>query len=231
MDPSQQGSGLQLSTVAVPDRCRRRRRRTDSARIARSPGTPAAFEQLLAGYYMLDRNYTYDFHNELFCPVDAAACRTIGRPAWRRSQRRGAARTGGRPRAAAARRSSQPTIRSPRCSTTCARTWRSTFERAATLERMSAEFETDRGRPAARHAPLRRRGQGARRPARRSCSTKHGAVLRARRSRPSPETSSRSAARAIEASTPTGSSDSERRAPGDCGFTIASSSPSWWSRS
>jgi hypothetical protein len=65
MDPSQRDGGFQLDRVPVP---------------SRAPSVPAnanevqrvltlyarAFERLLAGYYVLDRNYNYDFHNRLF---------------------------------------------------------------------------------------------------------------------------------------------------------------------
>jgi hypothetical protein len=65
MDPAQKDAGFRLDRVAVP---------------ARPPASPAdpdlvrtalaaygdAFAELLAGYYILDRNYNYDFHNRLF---------------------------------------------------------------------------------------------------------------------------------------------------------------------
>ncbi len=65
MDPSKKALNYQMDAVAVP------------ARPVRMPADPrlvaAALEQnagvierLLAGYHLLARNYTYDFHNELF---------------------------------------------------------------------------------------------------------------------------------------------------------------------
>ncbi|MES1255197.1 MAG: hypothetical protein ABUS56_06295 [Acidobacteriota bacterium] len=65
MDPSQQGSNYTLDRVVVP---------SGPPTAPRSPelvkGALAAYgqtlERLLAGYHILDRNYTYDFHNELF---------------------------------------------------------------------------------------------------------------------------------------------------------------------
>jgi hypothetical protein len=65
MDPAQRDGGFRLDQVAIP---------------AEAPALPAdaetvqraltlygqAFEKLLAGYYILDRNYNYDFHNHLF---------------------------------------------------------------------------------------------------------------------------------------------------------------------
>ncbi len=64
MDPTQQESMYNLHRVPVP---------TTSvvaadATVAREALTryAHAFERLLAGYYILDRNYNYDFHNRLF---------------------------------------------------------------------------------------------------------------------------------------------------------------------
>jgi hypothetical protein len=65
MDPSGEKSGYRLDIVKVP---------------AGAPGAPSApqavsealngyahaLEKLLGGYYILDRNYNYNFHNELF---------------------------------------------------------------------------------------------------------------------------------------------------------------------
>jgi len=65
MDPAQKGAGFQIGAVPVP---------TGSVRVPPDPGAVRdaltgygeAFERLLAGYYILDRNYNYDFHNRLF---------------------------------------------------------------------------------------------------------------------------------------------------------------------
>jgi hypothetical protein len=65
MDPHQQGSGYRLDRIAVP------------AARPTLPGSPdrlrpafaaygRALRRLLDGYYILDRNYTWHFHNELF---------------------------------------------------------------------------------------------------------------------------------------------------------------------
>jgi len=65
MDPSQQSTAYRLDRIAVP------------ARPPAAPSDPAAadaalsayahtLDKLIAGYHILDRNYTYDFHNELF---------------------------------------------------------------------------------------------------------------------------------------------------------------------
>jgi hypothetical protein len=65
MDPSQQASNYHLDRIPVP------------ARAVTPPASPDAvaaaltayartLDRLLAGYHILDRNYTYDFHNALF---------------------------------------------------------------------------------------------------------------------------------------------------------------------
>ena len=65
MDPSQPESGYPLERVPVP------------ARTPAMPAAPApvrsalvaygsALEKIMAGYHIVDRNYTYDFHNYLF---------------------------------------------------------------------------------------------------------------------------------------------------------------------
>jgi hypothetical protein len=65
MDPAQRDGGFRLDRVQVPtgpavspaDPAGTRRALTGYAR---------AFERLVAGYYILDRNYNYHFHNRLF---------------------------------------------------------------------------------------------------------------------------------------------------------------------
>jgi hypothetical protein len=65
MDPSQTGAGYQVNARPVP---------TTPVAMPSSPASvrralnayAQALEKLLAGYYILDRNYTWDFHNELF---------------------------------------------------------------------------------------------------------------------------------------------------------------------
>ena len=65
MDPSQKGAGFQLDRIKVPSG-------PPKAPSAPTPVREAftayghTLERLLAGYHILDRNYTYDFHNELF---------------------------------------------------------------------------------------------------------------------------------------------------------------------
>lgn len=65
MDPSQQASRFNLDRVPVP---------TGAPSMPAAPEAMTAafsaygrgFERLLGGYYVLDRNYNYHFHNELF---------------------------------------------------------------------------------------------------------------------------------------------------------------------
>lgn len=65
MDPAQKGTGFDIERIKVP------------AGAVKPPAQPEAvrqaftaygrtLERLLAGYHILDRNYTYDFHNALF---------------------------------------------------------------------------------------------------------------------------------------------------------------------
>jgi hypothetical protein len=65
MDPAQQDAGFRLDRVAVPGRPPVLPPNADAVRAALTT-YGRAFERLLAGYYVLDRNYNYHFHNELF---------------------------------------------------------------------------------------------------------------------------------------------------------------------
>jgi hypothetical protein len=65
MDPSQRDTGFQIGRVAVPSQPPALPSDPDAVRGALT-GYARAFERLLAGYYILDRNYNYDFHNRLF---------------------------------------------------------------------------------------------------------------------------------------------------------------------
>jgi hypothetical protein len=65
MDPSQKDAGFRLDLVAVPTNPPSAPSDSAAARAALT-GYARAFEQLLDGYYVLDRNYNYHFHNELF---------------------------------------------------------------------------------------------------------------------------------------------------------------------
>lgn len=65
MDPAQQDAGFRLDRVPVPAVSPAAPADPVAVRAALS-GYARALERLLAGYYILDRNYNYHFHNELF---------------------------------------------------------------------------------------------------------------------------------------------------------------------
>jgi hypothetical protein len=65
MDPGQKNAGFQLGAIPVPAGAVRAPAEPDAVRDALT-GYGHAFERLLEGYYILDRNYNYDFHNRLF---------------------------------------------------------------------------------------------------------------------------------------------------------------------
>jgi len=65
MDPAQRDAGFQIDRIAVPNQPPVLPGNPDAVRAALT-GYARAFEKLLAGYYILDRNYNYDFHNRLF---------------------------------------------------------------------------------------------------------------------------------------------------------------------
>jgi hypothetical protein len=64
-DPAQKDSGFRLDRVTVPSGAVAVPTDPDAVRRALT-GYAQALEKLLAGYYILDRNYNYDFHNRLF---------------------------------------------------------------------------------------------------------------------------------------------------------------------
>jgi len=65
MDPSRQDLVYSLDRVKVPARPPEVPASPAEARAALN-GYADTLNKLLAGYHVLDRNYTYDFHNELF---------------------------------------------------------------------------------------------------------------------------------------------------------------------
>jgi hypothetical protein len=65
MDPAQHDAGFQIGRLAVPNQPPVLPEEPEVVREALH-GYARAFERLLAGYYILDRNYNYDFHNRLF---------------------------------------------------------------------------------------------------------------------------------------------------------------------
>ncbi len=66
MDPQQQGSGFRLDRVAVPQGDAQVPAAHAAALQAAFTGYGQTLQRMLDGYHILDRNYTYDFHNELF---------------------------------------------------------------------------------------------------------------------------------------------------------------------
>ena len=65
MDPAQQSAAFQLDRILVPSGPVVEP--PDPGAVSRAlSGYAAALQELLAGYYILDRNYNYDFHNRLF---------------------------------------------------------------------------------------------------------------------------------------------------------------------
>ena len=65
MDPAQRDTGFRLDRLAVPSPPAALPANGDDVRRVLT-AYARAFERLLAGYYILDRNYNYDFHNRLF---------------------------------------------------------------------------------------------------------------------------------------------------------------------
>jgi hypothetical protein len=65
MDPRQKDAGFRLGAKRAPAGPVTAPADTGALREALT-GYGRAFERLLAGYYILDRNYNYDFHNRLF---------------------------------------------------------------------------------------------------------------------------------------------------------------------
>jgi hypothetical protein len=65
MDPRQPESGYPLDRVPVPSRAAAMPAAPDAVQ-AGLVAYARALEQIMAGYHIVDRNYTYDFHNYLF---------------------------------------------------------------------------------------------------------------------------------------------------------------------
>ena len=65
MDPKQKGHGYSFEKIAIPVRPPATPVNSDAVRDALA-AYAETFKELLSGYHLLDRNYTYDFHNELF---------------------------------------------------------------------------------------------------------------------------------------------------------------------
>jgi hypothetical protein len=150
MDPSQAESGFRLDRIPVSDRAPSQP--TDAAGIhAALTQYGRALERLLAGYYILDRNYNYDFHNRLFLRSTPllAGYRSAGLHTIEEAK---ALRTDADSRAEAVR----PTLANDDPVTALLDDVRAyvafTFDRAPVLERMSGEFEkTEAGLQHATH--------------------------------------------------------------------------------
>lgn len=65
MDPHQQGSGYRVDRIGVPPGPLTLPASNEPLRAAFT-GYGATLRRMIDGYYILDRNYTWDFHNELF---------------------------------------------------------------------------------------------------------------------------------------------------------------------
>ena len=65
MDPQQQSSGYRVDRIVVPEGPVVPPPSTDRLRAAFA-GYGRTLHRMIEGYYILDRNYTWDFHNELF---------------------------------------------------------------------------------------------------------------------------------------------------------------------
>jgi hypothetical protein len=65
MDPSQKNAAYRLDRIVVPPQAPATPP-DPSAAAAALTAYAHTMDKLIAGYHILDRNYTYDFHNELF---------------------------------------------------------------------------------------------------------------------------------------------------------------------
>lgn len=140
MDPSSPDSGFNFAAISVPAGAATVSAADADVRAALT-AYAGSLQRLLDGYYVLDRNYNYHFHNELFLRstpllanyrgvglgmiATAAALRADGDAA--------AARALGALPAATPMAAMLEDVRAYVAYS---------FERAATLERMTAEFET-----------------------------------------------------------------------------------------
>jgi hypothetical protein len=137
MDPTQQ-SGFQASTTAVPTGIVELPANPDDVQLALS-AYANALQRVLDGYYLLDRNYNYHFHNELFMRNTPLV------PDYRAQGLKliDVARPQRAAGDAAFDRVQLPDNNPLKALLTDVRAYVAfTFERAATLERMSGDFET-----------------------------------------------------------------------------------------
>lgn len=150
MDPAQPDAGYQFGRVPVPSQPPTAPTNADGVRMALT-AYGRAFERLVAGYYVLDRNYNYDFHNRLFLRSTPLLpdYRAVGLRAVQEAER---LRAEADARLAAVGPLPHTTDRLGALLEDVRAYAAFTFERARVLERMSATFErTEAGLQHATH--------------------------------------------------------------------------------
>jgi hypothetical protein len=149
MDPAQPDAGYQFARVRVPSEPPERPANAETLHSALT-SYGRAFERLLAGYYILDRNYNYDFHNRLFvrhtpllADYRAVGTRTVHEAERLRAEADSTLAAASAPPATDALGAFLEEVRAYAAFT---------FDRAPVLERMSADFEqTEAGLQHATH--------------------------------------------------------------------------------
>jgi hypothetical protein len=150
MDPAQKDAGFRLDAVPVP---------TGAVAVPADPealrqaftGYGRAFDRLLDGYYILDRNYNYDFHNRLFLRSTPllADYRAVGLAKVREAE---GLRAEADAAAATARQALDPGSPLAALLDDVRAYAAFTFDRTPVLERMTAEFvKTEAGLQHATH--------------------------------------------------------------------------------
>jgi hypothetical protein len=140
MDPAQKDGGFRLDRVSVPSGPVATPADPDGTRRALT-GYARALEKLLSGYYVLDRNYNYDFHNRLFLRNTPLLpdYRTVGLTAIGEAEH---LRADADAATAAVHHALRPDDPLGALLEDVHAYAAFTFERAPVLTRMSAEFET-----------------------------------------------------------------------------------------
>jgi hypothetical protein len=156
MDPAQKDVWFRLDTLPVPSGAVTPPNNPDAVKAALT-GYGRTLWQLLAGYYILDRNYTYDFHNELFLRHTPLLpnYRAAGLAEIEKARR---LRAEADRHAAIARASLTDTHPLAALVDDLRAYVDFNFERAATLERLTAEFE--RTKSGLQHAAHIYEGEG-----------------------------------------------------------------------
>jgi hypothetical protein len=156
MDPAQQDKAFRLDQVRVPTNPPSAPSEPETVRAALT-GYARSLQGLLDGIYILDRNYNYHFHNELFLRSTPllADYRTVGlsRIGEAAAVRAAADRDAARIRPALASGDPLGALLDDTAAYTAF-----SFERAALLERMTAEFE--RTKAGLQHATHIYEGEG-----------------------------------------------------------------------